>query len=73
MICRHDSGLGSGLGLSIILLLQDLAFSLEAKPISRAIEYDNVEVIRLNSNLVFISAARIKDTLIHEVITWQST
>jgi hypothetical protein len=46
---------------------QELAFSLEAKPISRTVEIQGVEIIRLNSNLVFISSSRIKDTLIYEV------
>lgn len=60
-------GLGVGVSLSIMLLLKDLAFSLESKPISKAVNYKGVEVIRLNSNLVFVSAATIKDTLIDEV------
>mmetsp|Transcript_1564 Transcript_1564/g.3670 ORF Transcript_1564/g.3670 Transcript_1564/m.3670 type:complete len:735 (+) Transcript_1564:211-2415(+) len=62
-----EIGLGCGLGLSLIVLLQDLAFSLEAKPISRSMSFRGVEIIRLNSNLVFVSATRIKDTLIHEI------
>jgi len=60
-------GLACGLGLSLIVLLQDLAFSLESKPISKSMSYRGVEIIRLNSNLVFVSATRIKDTLIHEI------
>ena len=70
-----EIGLACGLGLSLIVLLRDLAFSLEAKPIRCAVNYEGVEVIRLNSNLVFISASRIKDTLIHEVrqqLLWES-
>lgn len=63
-------GLGVGVGLSIILLLKDLAFSLESKPISTALNFQGVEVIRLNSNLVFVSAATIKDTLVDEVSKW---
>ncbi|KAJ1438588.1 hypothetical protein B484DRAFT_392204 [Ochromonadaceae sp. CCMP2298] len=62
-----EIGLGCGLGLSLIVLLQDLSFSLESKPISRSLNKKGVEIIRLNSNLVFISSTRIKDTLIHEV------
>jgi len=67
-----EIGLGCGLGLSLIVLLQDLAFSLESKPISRALNFQGIEIIRLNSNLVFISSSRIKDTLIHEIFEKRS-
>ena len=63
-----EIGLGVGVGLSIVMLLKDLAYSLEAKPISRALAFNGVDVIRLNSNLVFVSATTIKDTLIDEVM-----
>jgi sulfate permease, SulP family len=62
-----EIGLGIGIALSIVLLLKDLAYSLESKPISKAINYKGVEIIRLNSNLVFVSAETIKSTLINEV------
>ena len=62
-----EIGLGVGIGVSIIMLLKDLAYSLEAKPISTAFSVNGVQIIRLNSNLVFVSATTIKDTLINEV------
>jgi MFS superfamily sulfate permease-like transporter len=62
-----EIGLGVGIGLSIVMLLKDLAYSLESKPISKAFAFEGVEIIRLNSNLVFVSSSTIKDTLINEV------
>jgi sulfate transporter 4 len=62
-----EIGLAVGIALSVGILLRELAFALEAKPISRSLEYEGVEVIRLNSNLVFVSATRIKDTLVNEL------
>ena len=66
-IFETQIGLGVGVGLSIVLLLKDLAYSLESKPITQAFNFKGVQIIRLNSNLVFVSAATIKDTLINEV------
>jgi MFS superfamily sulfate permease-like transporter len=60
-------GLAVGFVMSLLVLIQDLAFSTEAKPISMSMSFKGVEIIRLNSNLVFVSATRIKDTLINEV------
>jgi high affinity sulfate transporter 1 len=62
-----EIGLCVGVGLSILVLLRDLAYSIEAKPVSRSMAVNGVGLIRLNSNLVFVSAATIKDTLINEV------
>jgi MFS superfamily sulfate permease-like transporter len=61
--------LGVGFGTSIGILLRDLAFALQARPMSKHLEHEGVEVIRLNSNLVFVSATRIKDTLLFELFT----
>ncbi|KAJ1433301.1 sulfate transporter family-domain-containing protein [Ochromonadaceae sp. CCMP2298] len=60
-------GLACGFVMSLLVLIQDLAFSSEAKPISMSMSFKGVEIIRLNSNLVFVSATRIKDTLINEI------
>jgi SulP family sulfate permease len=64
-----ELGLAVGLGLSIVLLLKDLAFALEAEPVSHCMESSGVQVIRLNSNLVFISATRIKEVLLAHLLS----
>jgi MFS superfamily sulfate permease-like transporter len=66
-LCSSEIGLGIGLGMSIVILLRDLAFGLHGRPVSKQLEHEGVDVIRLNSNLVFVSATRIKDTLLLEL------
>jgi high affinity sulfate transporter 1 len=66
-----EIGLLVGVSTSLAMLLRDLAYSLESKPISRALNFQGIDVIRLNSNLVFVSATTIKDTLINEVSSFR--
>jgi MFS superfamily sulfate permease-like transporter len=66
----YSSPIGlSGIGMSVVILLRDLAFSLQARPAGESLEHEGVEVVRLNSNQVFVSANCIKDTLLTELFT----
>jgi len=67
LVYDTETGIATGIIVSLVFLLHDMAYSLEAKPILGSTETKGVEVIRLNSNLVFISSSRIKDTLIYEI------
>jgi MFS superfamily sulfate permease-like transporter len=56
-------GLAAGIGASIIFYLADLAFSAKAAPVRCSYASDNkgIDVVRLEGDLTFIQAAKVKD------------
>jgi MFS superfamily sulfate permease-like transporter len=61
-------GLAAGICLSVAILLRDMAFELQAAPVAKSIDFKGVTVVRLHSNLVFITGGRIKDSLQIELL-----
>jgi SulP family sulfate permease len=62
-----ETGLACGIGLSVIFLLYDLAFSSKSRPFSTK-SSNGVEVVRINSDLSFFTVSRIKDYIAFEVL-----
>jgi MFS superfamily sulfate permease-like transporter len=73
-LLNTEIGLCVGISVSFMVLLCDIAFSSHRRPTYGLMSMSNgrekVKLVRLNSDLVFLSASRIKDVVMNDIINW---
>ena len=67
-LLNSEIGLLVGIGSSMYLLLHKLAFSIQSQPYYHKLDTKGLGVVRLNCDLMFLNAARVKVYVTDEVI-----